>query len=247
MNIQFQRIKSIVYLCVWIFLVIIGWSVWSLGLDAGSYVLPLTFGLTVGVLSGLPPARAFLACFCGFFIIALLIGFYFFIFEDLIIFGILCGLFAMTGAVIRRIVFRWKIEELYLNLWQWVLLVGGVSAIADYFTIPGVYSELFIYHRLTVFSRYFISTLVGLFALGLYTGFFFHQDYKKLMKSVKRFSLGGHGVFLMYMVYLSATGHTSRESFLFVPLTLVFLAVVLIGTRIGYSRSGSLCDLEQPT
>ena len=128
-----------------------------------------------------------------------------------------------------------------------MLLIGGVSAIADYLTIPGVYSELFIYHRLTVFSKYFISTLVGLFVLGLYTGFFFHQDYKKLMKSVKTFSLGGHGVFIMYMVYLSATGHTSRESFLFVPLTLVFLAVVLIGTKIGYSKRGNLCDLEQPT
>jgi hypothetical protein len=210
------------------------------------YIFVIFFGIFVGIVSRLSPNRVFLVCFCGFFIIAPL-GLFFSIFGDLVFFSILCGLFGIAGAVIRRIAFRRGIEELYLEPWQWVLLVGGVSAIADYLTIPGVYSELFIYHRLNLFLKYFISNLVGLFALGLYTGFFFHQDYKKLIKSVKMFSLGGHGVFIMYMIYLSATGHTSRESFLFVPLTLIFLVVVLIGTKIGYSKRGNLCDGEQST
>jgi hypothetical protein len=67
------------------------------------------------------------------------------------------------------------------------------------------------------------------------------------MKSVGKAALGGHSAFLIYRGYLLAVGHTSWESFLLVPLIIVFFVVVLIGTKIGYSRCSNLADLELST
>jgi hypothetical protein len=250
MNITFQKIKSIVYLIAWILLIAVIWDLWLFGLErlfnVGDFVFIIFFGIFVGIVSGLPPKKAYLVCFLGFFIIAPF-GLFFSIFQGLAFFSIVCGVFGIAGAVIRRIITHQRIEELYLKPWEWVLLIGGVSILADYIVIPCAYAELFTYHRLTIFSRFFICSLIGLFALGVYTGVFYCRNYNRLMKSVGKAALGGHGVFLMYRGYLLAVGYTTLESFLLIPLTLVFLAVVLIGTKIGYSKRGSLCDLEQPT
>jgi hypothetical protein len=250
MNITFQKIKPTLYLFAWILLIAVIWDLWLSGLYylllIGDYVFVIIFGIFVGIISGFSPKRAYLACFCGFFIIAPS-GLFFSIFEDLVFLGILCGVFGIAGAVMRRIITHQKIEELYLTPWDWVLLIGGVSILADYIVIPCAYAELFIYHRLTIFSKFFICSLIGLLALGVYAGVFYCRDYKRLMKSVGKAALGGHGVFLIYRCYLLAVGHTTLESFLLVSLTIVFLVVVLIGTRIGYSRRGNFSDLEQPT
>lgn len=153
---------------------------------------------------------------------------------DLILFGVLCGLFAMAGAIIRRIFFRRGIEELYLKSWQWVLLICGVTILADRFTILGTFRELYVYHRFLSFVRFFVPSLIGLFALGLYTGTFYQLEYDELIKSVKRLSLGTHGVFLIYMVYRFVTRSISWEPFLTALLIGLFFVIVLKGTQIGY-------------
>lgn len=247
MNITFQKIKSIVYLLAWILLITVMWDLWLFGLDrlvnVGEFVFIIVFGIFVGIVSGFSPKKAYLVCFFGFFIIAPF-GLFFSIFQGLAFFSIFCGVFGMAGAIIRRIITHQKIEELYLKPWEWVLLIGGVSILADYIVIPCAYAELFMYHRLTIFSRFFICSLIGLFALGVYAGVFYCIDCNRLMKSVGKATLGGHSIFLIYRGYLLAVGYTTLESFLLIPLTLIFFAVVLIGTKIGYSRRG---NLEQPT
>ena len=250
MNFPLRRIKPLLHVFLWIFLVVGGWFLWSifLVLNIWSYILPLILGLGVGILSGLPPPKAFLACFCGFFILALLSAFSLpRISAAFILFGFFSGLVAVAGAVIRRIVFRRGIEELYLTPWEWVLLIGGISLLSDYMVIPCAYTELFIYHRLTIFSKFFICSVVGLFLLGIYAGVFYCRDYNTLIKSVGKAALAGHTVFLLYRCLFLFLGYTTLESFLLIPLTLIFLAVVLIGTKIGYTKRGNLCDGEQST
>jgi hypothetical protein len=245
MDISFRKIMSVVYLCVWIFIVVVGWFLWFFAryylVDVWSFAFPLILGLTVGVISALPPLRAFLACFLGFFVIALWIGIYFSIFSDLILFGIICGLFAIAGAVLRRVVFRRRIEELYLRPWEWVLLIGGVIAIADYVVVPCASSELLRYHRLTIFSRFFICSLIGLFALGVYAGIFYNREYKSLMKSVAEIALGGHGVFFIYRGRFFAR-HIDWELLLLVTLLVIFFFVLLIGTHVGYYSRNRIAD-----
>ena len=247
----FQRIKLAGYLLAWTLLIAVVWYLWLFGLQhlllIGDFVFVIIFGIIVGILSGLSPRKIFLVCFFGFFIVAVLLGLLFPIFEDLVFLGITCGVFGIAGAVIRRIITHQNIEELYLTPWGWVLLIGGVSLLSDYIVFPCAYGELFIYHRLTIFSKFFICSLIGLFALGIYAGVFYCRDYNTLMKSVGKAALGGHGVFLLYRCLFLFLGYTTLKSFLLIPLTLVFLAVVLIGTKIGYSKRGNLCDEEQPT
>jgi hypothetical protein len=238
MNIPTKKIKSILYLCFWIFLVVMGYSLWSLGLDVWSLTLPLIFGLCVGIISGLTPIRAFIACFCGFFYIALGIGLLFSVFEDLVFFGVLCGVFGMAGAVIRRITLKKGIEELYLKPWEWALLIGGISVLADYIVIPCAYAELFTYHRFTNVSQFFICSLIGLFALGVYTGVFYIRDYESLMKSVGKMSFGGHCIFFVYRGLLLALGYISWKSFLLISFAIIFLGILLFGVKIGYRYRG---------
>jgi hypothetical protein len=237
MNVSLRRMKSIVHVFVWIFLVVAGWFLWSifLFLDIWSYVLPLILGLGVGILSGLHPTKAFLACFSGFFILALLSVFSLpRISAGFILFGTLCGLAGIAGAVIRRIITHKKVEDLYLKSWQQILLIGGVSILADYFTIIGTYQEFFVYHRFLTFLKSFIPVVVGLFISGLYAGIFNNVKYKAVMKSVIRTTLASHLVYLVYMSYKLIEGNITWRPFLFVPLMGLYLVLVLVGTKIGY-------------
>jgi hypothetical protein len=225
--------------CIWILLIIAGWFfsffARNLLIDPKSFFFPLVFGLAIGVLSGLNPIRAFLACFFGFFILALLIGVYFSVFEDFVFFGILCGLFATAGAILRRILFHRGIEELYLKPWQWIILIGGITILADRLTILSTFQGLFVYSRISSFLRFFVPSLIGLFALGLYAGVFFNVEYDELMKSVKMVSLGAHGLFLVYMVVRYIIKNVSWEPFLTASLIVLFFVVIYKGTQIGYN------------
>jgi hypothetical protein len=238
MNIHFQKIKPVLHLSAWALLIALCWFIWLSRLEGSLYVgnkvFVVVFGVFVGMVSKLPPKKVFLVCFSGFFIIAVLLGLIFPIFEDLVVFGVLCGIFGIAGAVIRRIVTHQRIEELYLSPLEWTLLIGGVSALADYLIILGAYRELLVYHRLTIFLKLFVPALIGLFALGVYTGTFYQLQYKKLTKSVKWVSLAGHGIFVVYMFCLFVTGHTSRKSFLFIPVIGIFFIVFFKGVQLGY-------------
>jgi hypothetical protein len=238
MNTVSQTIKSVIYMCIWILLASGGWFLWLVALhstiDIGDYTFLIVFGLIIGILSGLSPARAFLACLCGFFIIALLVGFYFSIFDYLVLSGILCGLFAMAGAIARRILTHKRIEELRLHLWQWILLIGGVTLLADDFTIPGMFYELFVYHHIFIFVKHFIPVLIGMFLLGLYAGTFYDVAYDNLIRSVIAVSGGAHGLYLAYRVFRYFFGSIGLKSFLMIPLIGMYLLVLYEGAQIGF-------------
>jgi hypothetical protein len=244
MNSKSQKVKSILYLLAWILLIALVWDLWLCGLEnlipVGDFIFVIGFGIFVGIASGLSPKRAFLVCFLGFFIIAPS-GIFFSIFEGLAFFSVLCGVFGMAGAILRRIVTRQKIEELYLRPWEWALLIGGVIAIVDYIVVPCACSELLRYHRLAIFSRFFICSLIGLFALGVYAGIFCNREYKRLMKSVAEIALGGHSVFFIYRGHFFAR-HIDWELFLLVTLLVIFFFVLLIGTHIGYHFRNRIAD-----
>ena len=241
MNITFQKIKSVMYLIAWILLIAVMWDLWLFGLErlfnVGDFVFIIVFGIFVGIVSGLPPKKAYLVCFLGFFIIAPF-GLYFSIFQGLAFFSILCGVFGIAGAVIRRIITHQRIEELYLKPWEWVLLIGGISILADYIVIPCASAEIFTYHRFTNVSRFFICSLIGLFALGVYTGVFYSRDYESLLKSVGKMSFGGHCVFFVYRGFLLALGYITWKSFLLISFAIIFLGILLFGVKIGYRYRG---------
>ena len=242
MNSYFQKIKSALYLVAWVFLIAVVWYLWLFGfqhiLFIGEFMFVIIFGIFVGVVSGFSPKREFLACFSGFFIIAVLFGLIFPIFEDLVVFGVLCGIFGIAGAVIRRIVTHQRIEELYLKPWEWALLIGGISILADYIVIPCAYAEIFTYHRLTNVFQFFIPSLIGLFALGVYAGVFYSRDYESLLKSVGKMSFGGHCVFFVYRGLLLVLGYITWKSFLLISFAIIFLGILLFGVKIGYRYRG---------
>jgi hypothetical protein len=107
MNSKSQRVKSILHLLAWTLLIALAWFLWLSGPERfpfiGTYPFIIGFGIFVGIVSGLPPSKTFLVCFLGFFIIAVLLGIPFFIFEGMVFEGILCGIFGISGAVVRRI------------------------------------------------------------------------------------------------------------------------------------------------
>jgi hypothetical protein len=245
MNIQLERIKSALYLFAWTMLVAVAWFFWLSGpersLHVRSEVFVSVFGIFVGIVSGFSPKKAFLVCFSGFFIIAVFLGPLFSIFEGLAFFSVLCGVFGIAGAVIRRIATHQKVEELYLKPWEWVLVIGGIIAIADYVVVPCASSELLRYHRLAIFSVFFVCSLIGLFALGVYAGIFYRLEYKNLMKSVAEIALGGHGVFFIYRGHFFAR-HIDGELFLLVILLVIFFFVLLVGTHVGYHSRNRIAD-----
>jgi hypothetical protein len=238
MTIQFLRTESRQYFYAWILIVTIFWFILLLMyvdiISAWVYFFPIVFGLGVGIVSGLSPTRAFQACFFGFVILTLLIGFVFLLAHYLLLFGLISGLSAMAGAVLRRVVLHQEIES-PLQFWQWALPLGGLIILADLFTIPGSFEELFVDHCLLPFFRFLLLFLLGLFALGLFVGAFSELDSREVTKSVMRLSIGAHGLFLTIMLALFAFERGIYwKFFLEFSLACLFLVVVLEGSRMGY-------------
>ncbi|MGC1122570.1 MAG: hypothetical protein WBA22_15905 [Candidatus Methanofastidiosia archaeon] len=146
----------------------------------------------------------------------------------------MCGLFAVAGAIIRRIITQKKTEELYLNRYEWVLLVGGIGIIADYLVIPGAYDALFVYERSLALFEFFISSLIGLFLLGIYVGAFSSESFGKRVKSIAETSLGSHIIFIIYSTCLSNAVHIKwKEIGLVFVIMALLSAILLTGVRIG--------------
>jgi hypothetical protein len=241
MNVQFLEPESKWYFCMWIFLIVISWFLWFIALDhiaeAGSYGFMVFIGLSVGIISGLSPPRAFQVCFLGLFIVALLLA-PFGIFVSLFISAALSALFALAGAIMRKIILR---EEIEINLrsWQWILLISGLTLFGDTVAI-GIIQGGNIYDCSQYFIRFFIPSLVGLFAAGLFTGTFARTTYKKLMKSIAKVLIGAHAIYGVYMVYiLIFAEEVDWVYFFFFPMVGLLFVTVLIGTRIGFGFRGS--------
>ncbi|MBU7000685.1 MAG: hypothetical protein HXS51_07985 [Theionarchaea archaeon] len=241
-RLDLRTIKSVLYSIIWIVITASLWFLWLLGLEGlvpvGDFTFVMLYGTLMGAGSGFSPRKAFSICFLGFFIIAVLLGLAFPVgFGALLLLSVFCAIFAMIGAIIRRLITQKKIEELYLNPWEWVVLVAGISLLVDYTVIGRAYSQLLTYGRVFTFLRWVTSGSVGLFLLGMYAGAFRYEDHKLSMKSLIGFSTGGHTIYVLYKSYLYVIGHMSSRAFLLVFLiVLTFISAFFIGTKTGSWR-----------
>jgi uncharacterized membrane protein YesL len=121
-----------------------------------------------------------------------------------------------------------------LATWQWMIIMSGASIFADYLLIPDSYSAVIQFHFHQLFIEVLMAALTGFFCLGLYAGAFYELEYRNLIKNVLKFSLEGHSAFLLYFIFLLATGHIFWKDSFFFPVILISLIVLIIGTRIGY-------------
>ncbi|MGC1121079.1 MAG: hypothetical protein WBA22_08285 [Candidatus Methanofastidiosia archaeon] len=239
MYITFQRVKPALYFSFWVVIVIGILMMWFLffGDYMYEYALPLVCGCTVGILSGLSPGRTFLTCFCGFFIISaiavLTIPNSLALFTFFTFLGIFCGLIALACSVIRGVVLRSKTEQLHLATWQWAILIGSASTLACYILISFPYKTMVSAEDFVLFFKFVSLALMGLFALGLYAGAYYHRSYRTIVRDILLFSLGGHLVFVFFMVYVVRFWHVWKDP-LFFPMMAVYFLVLLLGTRIGY-------------
>jgi hypothetical protein len=240
MKITFQETKSTLFFCFWVICVIGISFLWFITLNYYLYeiALPLICGCVVGLLSGLSPPRSFLACFLAFFVMGIFGTFNpkdFLAFLTIFSFlGIFCGLIALICAVLRRVILRSRTEQLHLATWQWMIIMSGASIFADYLLIPDSYSAVIQFHFHQLFIEVLMAALTGFFCLGLYAGAFYDLEYRNLIKNVLKFSLGGHAVFLLYFAFHLATGHVFWKDSFFSIVIVIFLIMLIIGTRMGY-------------
>jgi hypothetical protein len=243
-NIQFIKTDSKQYTYAWIFMIILGWILWFFALDhivrAGGFLFAVIVGFFTGILSGLPPVKAFKVCFYGFCVIALILLFGFpTVALSQVLVGALSGLFAIAGAILRRITLH-QVIEIHLRPWQWILLIGGVTLFADFFIILSIVQELFTYHHFNFLYQYLIPVLAGLFAAGLFVGAFSHSKHENLMKSLRRLLFGCHGVFVVFVILVFIIeGKIEWDFALVLPFTVLFSILVLGGIQIGVSSRNS--------
>ncbi|MGC1121381.1 MAG: hypothetical protein WBA22_09825 [Candidatus Methanofastidiosia archaeon] len=152
--------------------------------------------------------------------------------------GALGGLFAVASSILRRIALHRNIE-IHVKTWQWVLLIGGGILFADIFVILGMIQELFVFRHLDFLYQYLIPVMLGLFASGLFVGTFSHLEKENLMKSLERLTIGCHGFFLLCVLLIFIIAGIEWNLVLFLPLTILFSALVLGGTKIGFNFRNS--------
>lgn len=202
---------------------------------------PITYlicSCIVGILSGLSPPRSFLACFLALLIIAIssVSNETYYVWHMLLFsaLGIFCGLIALTCAVIRRLVLRSGSEQLRLITWQWAVLIGGVSILADCFLIPFHYNAVIQMHYYSSFLKSLAVFAIGLFAIGLYAGAYYGHEYKTLIKDMMKFSVSGHSVFFISFTFLLLMKLVFRGDILFLPVMGLLFLFLLVGAQLGY-------------
>jgi hypothetical protein len=239
MNLHFPKADSRQYFYTWILMIVVGWVLWFFALDhiikTGGFLFAAILGSIIGLISGLPPAKAFKVCFYGFCVVALLLLFRFpTVALSQIFVGTLGGLFAMASSILRCIAFHKNIE-VPVKSWQWVLLIGGATLLADFIVILGMIQELFVYHHLDFLYQYLLPVLLGLFASGLFVGTFSHLEKADLMKSLKRLLAGIHGLFIIFVLFVFIMDKKIEWNLvLFLPFIAFFSVLVLEGTKIGF-------------
>jgi hypothetical protein len=237
MHITLQKVKSALYFSFWVIVVIGVPFLWSIiyGYDMYHFATPLICGCLVGIVSALSPVRSFLAGFLGFSTTGVLSSVadtkYLAPFALL---GIFCGLVALACAVLRSIILRSKTEQLHLVAWQWAVIMGGTSVFADFLLIPDSYTAVIQFHLHQLFAEVLAVFLTGFFCLGLYAGAFYDLEYQNLMKNVLKFSLGGHGIFLLYFIFRVATGHMFWKDSFFLSVIVILIVILFIGVGVGY-------------
>jgi hypothetical protein len=238
MNVHFPKADSRRYFYTWIFMIVAGWILWFFALDhiikTGGFLFAAIFGSVIGLLSGFPPTKAFTVCSYGFCSVGLLLTFGFpTVALSQIFIGAFRGLFAVASSIFRRIALHQTIE-INMRSWQWVLLIGGGILFADIFVLLGMLQEVFIYHHFDYLYQYLIPVMLGLFAIGLFVGTFSHLEKGNLMKSLRKLIVACHGLFLLCVLLIFIIAGIEWNLVLLLPLTILFSALVLGGTKIGF-------------
>jgi hypothetical protein len=238
----------------WIPLATLLWlAVWfSLNVDFDpfrprNYIPSLVTGLTIGLLSGLSPRKAFRSCFLGFFVIWLFlvcVGALWEFSADVallviilpLILGSLSGLFGMGSALLRMIALRKEID-VHLKSWEWNLLIGGTSIFADFIFFFGVAVELRLAELyIWTYSVPFLTILLlSLFALGLFTGAFYSAQYKKVRSFLVRLQFISHTLFLFFLLLPSiASNEYPRDLLLALVFSIICATLLFSGAYVGY-------------
>jgi hypothetical protein len=239
MHITFREIKSALYFSFWvIFMIAFPLLLFVTFKQTGHEPIAyLICSCIVGILSGLSPSRSFLACFLALLIIAISsVSNEPYYAEHMLLFsglGIFCGLIALASSAIRRVVLRSKTEQLHLTTWQWAILTGVVSALACYVIISFPYVHVDYKEDFVLVSEFISLALMGLFGLGLFAGAYYQRSYRIIVKNILLFSLGGHLVFVFFIVCVVRFWHVWKDP-LFFPTMAVYFLVLFLGIRIGY-------------
>jgi hypothetical protein len=212
----------------------------------GGYYPLFVAGITVGVISGAPPKKAFLICFWGYAVISLFWVAYGFGFSSnlaegsffaafYIAWAILCGLFGMWGALLRQLILHGKVENVTLKSWQWLTFVGVVTIVADILIIPNVYHVFVVLKDVHSLSVLFIILAV-LFTLGVFIGAFYALEYKSMLRVAVKWSVGSHIVFLLIFIalYVDVGGPPIQYCLCYLGFAALFLIFVVAGTHLGY-------------
>ncbi|MBU7018774.1 MAG: hypothetical protein HXS44_14785, partial [Theionarchaea archaeon] len=83
----------------------------------------------------------------------------------------------MACAVVRRVILQSRTEQLHLATWQWAIIIGGASVLADFLLIPDSYTAVIQFHLHQLLAEILILILIGFFCLGLYAGAFYNLEY----------------------------------------------------------------------
>jgi hypothetical protein len=237
-----QKVKSGLYFCFWIFVVV---GIEFLWIRSFNYIwhtylcyigIPIVFGIFIGLLSGYSLRKAFLVGIIGTFLFAVSLGFFSFLdFLDYLQLSIFLGLMAMAGAVLRRVLSR-DFKELYMSTKEWVILIGGCSAYADYI-IYTTADRIFVYQNYLQFFAGVLIVSIGIFDLGLYAGAFFNKEYKIPLQKIKKISLAGHSGFVLYTIFIMFAGATIWKTCLFYSFIVLFFVALFAGAKIGRKYS----------
>jgi hypothetical protein len=243
MNVHFPETDSRRYFYTWIFMIVAGWILWFFALDhiikAKGFLFAAIFGSVIGLLSGFSPIKAFKVCFYGFCAVALLLTFGFpIVAVSQIFIGALGGLFAVVSSVFRGIALHQSIE-ISMRSWQWALLIGGGILFADIFVLLGMLQEVFVFHHFDYLYQYLIPMMLGLFSIGVFVGTFSDLEKDDLMKSLRKLIMGCHGFFLLCVLLIFIIAGIEWNLVLLLPLTVLFSALVLGGTKVGFNFRNS--------
>jgi uncharacterized integral membrane protein len=211
-----------------------------------NYIPPILAGLIIGFLSGLPPRKAFRVCFYGVFIIAIFLIFLVILnpFDRILILSFVImqtilpsfsGLSGMGGTIARRIIFHEEIE-VYLEHWQWVLLIGGISIFVDVFFFLNVMTRIYLirYYSWTYLAPFPIVAFFGFLVLGMFTGAFYCIHYKKTTSFLGRIQFVSHSLFLFSLgSLLVAVDSFAWDILLALAFSAICAALLFLGAYAG--------------
>ncbi|MBU7024201.1 MAG: hypothetical protein HXS40_08535 [Theionarchaea archaeon] len=132
----------------------------------------------------------------------------------------------------RSIATKEKID-IDLKMWQWGLLLCGLTALAD-ITPLGVVRKPFALSISEYSIRFFLPFVIVLFVASLFTGFFSRMQKSTLVKSAAAVISVPHGFFLLYLLKILSGRGEINVTFYFAFLVMgLFFVTVIAGILIA--------------